>query len=174
MNWWYSLNVSLKLSRADCDAISERVLPIVIVACLAFVVWKGISAFQEKKSPLVVFHTLVCLMAIGVTAMPLCSLTRQLQRDGFWGSDQLFAPIYRNLQPYRLINGYGLFRRMTGVGPLNGDGWAGQPLSVVKRPEIILEGTFEGDEDEWTELSFRWKPGNVYHMPQQVAPHQPR
>jgi len=104
------------------------------------------------------------MLAIGVTAMPLCSLTRLLQSDGFLGSHHLFSPVYRSLQPFRLINGFGLFRRMTGVGSLNGMGWAGQPPSVVERPEIVLEGMFEGGDDEWTELrSFRWKPGGEHH-----------
>jgi len=173
-DWWHDLTISLKLTRADCDVLSDHLLPVAVVACLAIVLWKGVTTFHQEKSPLVVIHTLVCLLAIGVTAMPLCSLTRSLQGHGFWGSKQIFTPLYRTLQPYRLINGYGLFRRMTGVGPSNGDGWAGQTPSVVKRPEIILEGVFEGNENEWTELSFRWKPGNVYGAPQQVAPHQPR
>ena len=173
-DWWYSLSISLKMLRADSDALSERILPIVIVGCMVFVGWKGMSGFRCKMGSLVLVHTLVCVMAVGVTAMPLCSMTQPLRRDGFLGSKQIFEPLWRNLQQYRLINGYGLFRRMTGVGTLTGIGWAGQPPSVVKRPEIILEGLFEGDGEEWTELSFRWKPGNEYNIPRQVAPHQPR
>lgn len=169
-------NVSVKFSKADCDALSERTLPVVIVACLAFVLWKGARRAVHKKSPSVAFHTLVCVLAIGVTALPMCSLTRPLEQNGFWGSKQIFEPFSQAyLRPYQLSNGYGLFRRMTGVGALAGMGWAGQPPSVVARPEIILEGVFEGEEDEaWTELSFRWKPGDEHDMPRQVAPHQPR
>jgi hypothetical protein len=174
-DWWYSLNISMKRFRADYDAMSQALIPLVIVASLAFVLWNGISTFRRKQSPSIIIHTLVCFMAIGVTALPLCSLTRGLNQHTLWGMKQVFVPMYRNAQPYRLINGYGLFRRMTGVGPLNGVGWAGQPPSVVQRPEIILEGVFEGDDrEQWTELSFRWKPGNEDAMPQQVAPHQPR
>lgn len=169
-------NVSLKVSKAHCDAFSEGTLPRVIVACLAFVLWRGAVRAVQNKSPLVACHTLVCVLAIGVTALPLFSLTWTLQQDGFWGSKQIFEPLSQAyLRPYRLSNGYGLFRRMTGVGPLAGRGWAGQLPSVVARPEIIVEGVFEGEEDEaWTELSFRWKPGDEHHMPRQVAPHQPR
>lgn len=169
-------NVSLKVSKAHCDAFSEATLPRVILACLALVLWSGARRAVRKRSPSVAFHTLVCVLAIGVTALPLFSLTWTLEQNGFWGSKQIFEPLSRAyLRPYRLSNGYGLFRRMTGVGPLAGMGWAGQPPSVVARPEIILEGIFEGEEDAaWTELSFRWKPGDEHIMPRQVAPHQPR
>lgn len=174
-DWWYSLNISLKRFRADYDAMSEALIPLVIVASLVFVLWHGIGNFLRKKNPSILIHTLTCLAAIGVTALPLCSLTRELNQHTLWGLKQVFVPMYRNAQPYRLFNGYGLFRRMTGVGPLNGGGWAGQPPSVVQRPEIILEGVFEGDDrEQWTELSFRWKPGDEDDMPRQIAPHQPR
>jgi hypothetical protein len=167
-------NVSMKFTKADIDALSDKSLPVVTVVCLAFALWKGAQRAVRKRSVLGVIHTLVCVVAIGVTAVPLLSLTRPLQERGFWGSKQIFEPLSRAyLRPYRLSNGFGLFRRMTGVGPLVGTGWAGQPPSVVRRPEIILEGLFEGD-DEWTELSFRWKPGDEHAMPRQVAPHQPR
>lgn len=173
-HWWRHLSISLKMSKADCDAFSETVLPYVIVACLLFVLWQGMSSYRRNKNPLTLIHAFGCTVAMGVTALPLCSLTRSLQQDELWGVKQLFVPIYRSVLPYRLVNGYGLFRRMTGVGPLSGSGWAGQPPSVVERPEIVLEGLFEGDDEQWTELSFRWKPGDEYAIPQQVAPHQPR
>ena len=83
-----------------------------------------------------------------------------------------------------MVNGYGLFRRMTGVAPnnehagnLTNVGWGGLPPSIVARPEIILEGMFANPNNgtgEWKELIFRWKPGPVTAMPKQVAPHQPR
>lgn len=173
-DWWNELNISLKISRADCDAFTEQLLPPVVLACLVCVIWTGMNCFRKHKNLLVLLHLLVCIITIGATAVPLCALTRHLQNDGFVGSRDLFVPIYRQLQPYRLINGYGLFRRMTGVGPMKGPGWAGQPPSLVERPEIILEGIFEGETDQWTELSFRWKPGREHERPQQVAPHQPR
>jgi hypothetical protein len=64
---------------------------------------------------------------------------------------------------------------MTGVGPTDPKqlGWAGQPPSIVARPEIIFDARIDNSE-EWRELNFRWKPGNVNVLPIQVAPHQPR
>eukprot|EP00553_Chaetoceros_curvisetus_P002502 CAMPEP_0204616432 /NCGR_PEP_ID=MMETSP0717-20131115/3679_1 /ASSEMBLY_ACC=CAM_ASM_000666 /TAXON_ID=230516 /ORGANISM="Chaetoceros curvisetus" /LENGTH=269 /DNA_ID=CAMNT_0051629679 /DNA_START=901 /DNA_END=1710 /DNA_ORIENTATION=- len=92
-------------------------------------------------------------------------------------------------QSFYISNGYGLFRRMTGVGDATfmmdkrrNDGiewgWAGLPPSVVARPEIILEAQVSQGNDKSVvssrELHFRWKPGDVTQRPQQVAPHQPR
>ncbi|TTN17664.1 Lipase maturation factor 2 [Bagarius yarrelli] len=58
---------------------------------------------------------------------------------------------------YQLVNSYGLFRRMTGVGG---------------RPEVIMEGSMDGST--WTEIDFMYKPGNVSTAPPVVTPHQPR
>ena len=59
------------------------------------------------------------------------------------------------LEPFRIVNGYGLFRVMT-----------------KSRPEIIVEGSSDGDT--WLAYQFRWKPGDVNRPPGWVAPHQPR
>ncbi|KAF4101140.1 hypothetical protein G5714_017572 [Onychostoma macrolepis] len=58
---------------------------------------------------------------------------------------------------YQLVNSYGLFRRMTGVGG---------------RPEVVIEGSM--DRNTWTEIEFMYKPGNMSAAPPVVAPHQPR
>uniref|UniRef100_A0A8C5DWQ3 Lipase maturation factor n=1 Tax=Gouania willdenowi TaxID=441366 RepID=A0A8C5DWQ3_GOUWI len=57
----------------------------------------------------------------------------------------------------QLVNSYGLFRRMTGVGG---------------RPEVVLEGSYDGVT--WKEIEFMYKPGNVSAPPAVVTPHQPR
>ena len=61
-----------------------------------------------------------------------------------------------------VVSWYGLFRRITGVGPRN----------EVARPEIVLEGSRDGQV--WEEYEFHYKPGAVAHRPPMVAPHQPR
>ncbi|XP_027024758.2 lipase maturation factor 2a [Tachysurus fulvidraco] len=58
---------------------------------------------------------------------------------------------------YQLVNSYGLFRRMTGVGG---------------RPEVVMEGSMDGRN--WVEINFMYKPGNVSTAPPVVIPHQPR
>ena len=62
-----------------------------------------------------------------------------------------------------LTSGYGLFRRMTGVGR----------DSTVARPEVVFEVSNDGGQ-HWRELHFRYKPGDVRRAPPWVAPHQPR
>lgn len=53
--------------------------------------------------------------------------------------------IHGKIEHLRLVNSYGLFRRMTGMGG---------------RPEVIIEG---GDniDGPWKEYEFLYKPGNV-------------
>ncbi|XP_077566646.1 lipase maturation factor 2a [Stigmatopora nigra] len=64
---------------------------------------------------------------------------------------------YSLVDRYQLVNSYGLFRRMTGVGG---------------RPEVVIEGSHDGVT--WTEIDFMYKPGNVSAPPPVVTPHQPR
>lgn len=52
---------------------------------------------------------------------------------------------YTQTQQWRLVDGYGLFRRMTGV---------------EGRPEVIIEGS-NSLEGPWQEYEFLYKPGNV-------------
>nr|XP_057932264.1 lipase maturation factor 2a [Doryrhamphus excisus] len=64
---------------------------------------------------------------------------------------------YELVDRYQLVNSYGLFRRMTGVGG---------------RPEVVIEGSNDGVT--WTEIEFMYKPGNMSAPPPVVTPHQPR
>lgn len=64
---------------------------------------------------------------------------------------------YHLVQPYAVVNSYGLFRRMTGVGG---------------RPEVIVQGSRDGKT--WVEYNFTYKPGNLEDRPTFCAPHQPR
>jgi len=58
-------------------------------------------------------------------------------------------------EPFRTVNGYGLFAVMT-----------------TSRPEIVVEGSEDGAT--WRPYAFRWKPGDVLRRPGFVEPHQPR
>jgi hypothetical protein len=68
---------------------------------------------------------------------------------------KLLAAFYKNVEPFRIANGYGLFRVMTKT-----------------RPEITVEGSADGID--WLPYTFRWKPGDIRNPPRWVAPHQPR
>jgi len=65
------------------------------------------------------------------------------------------ASIYARLEPFRIVNGYGLFRVMT-----------------KDRDEIIIEGSEDGID--WHPYEFKWKPGDLKRGPGWCAPHQPR
>ena len=65
---------------------------------------------------------------------------------------QLFT---NELEAFRIVNGYGLFRVMT-----------------KDRDEIVIEGSADGIE--WLPYEFKWKPGDVIRAPGWCAPHQPR
>ena len=60
-----------------------------------------------------------------------------------------------DLEPFRSINSYGLFRVMTTV-----------------RNEIVIEGSNDGLE--WKAYEFEWKPGDLHRAPRFCAPHMPR
>jgi hypothetical protein len=65
------------------------------------------------------------------------------------------AAIYKRVEPFRIANGYGLFRVMT-----------------KDRKEIVIEGSADGID--WLPYEFKWKPGDVTRAPGWCAPHQPR
>ena len=79
-----------------------------------------------------------------------------VQRSGRPSLDLSWSdPVVGWVQPFRSVNGYGLFRVMT-----------------VERPEIVIEGSWDGLQ--WTEWDLRWKPGTPHGRPRLAAPHQPR
>ncbi|MCY3965916.1 MAG: lipase maturation factor family protein [Acidobacteria bacterium] len=65
------------------------------------------------------------------------------------------APLLGVIAPFRSINGYGLFRAMT-----------------TSRPEIVVETSADGAA--WSELAFRFKPGDLNRPPRAAFPHMPR
>jgi hypothetical protein len=67
----------------------------------------------------------------------------------------LLFPITAAVEPFQVVNGYGLFAVMT-----------------TKRPEIIVEGSNDGDT--WRPYEFKYKAGDLRRRPPWVAPHQPR
>lgn len=118
------------------------------------------SKFRASaKSFLVVVGGLIYFAA---SCTALLSLDRSLLRNL---GGKYAVEVYGALSPYHITSGYGLFRRMTGMGD-EGNG------QLVERPEIILLGSNDGEN--WEEFDFRHKPGNVSWVPTIVAPHQPR
>ncbi|NXY54447.1 LMF2 factor, partial [Callaeas wilsoni] len=88
-----------------------------------------------------------------VSLVPFTYIDHESNGKLWPGIHQMFGAVER----FQVVNSYGLFRRMTGVGG---------------RPEVILEGSYDGHS--WMEIEFMYKPGNVSAAPAVVAPHQPR
>lgn len=78
-----------------------------------------------------------------------------LQLAGLFTYLRLSQRILWRISPLLLVNHYGLFARMTTV-----------------RNEIIIEGSMDGNQ--WKSYEFKWKPGDLFAPPKQVAPFHPR
>ena len=188
--------LKLVVTKHDCNDLIEWAIPIVVPSTIVFTAMTGVHCIMNASSARArfgtFFHTFVCCFCISFTAVPLLDLTPEMNQSNLFGVT-LRPSMWRNFRQnsFFVSNGYGLFRRMTGVGStvIVGEhvGWAGLPPSIVARPEIIVDAVIHDFDDEnlldnatatndelWTELKFRWKPGNISQRPLQVAPHQPR
>ncbi len=124
----------------------------------------GFTAVARTRLRWVVTATIL-LLSLSVTAR---ELTRSLPRGPDTPSTTVRvadlvnrvlvdppAPVLRAIAPFRSINGYGLFRAMT-----------------TSRPEIVVETSADGVT--WSELAFRFKPGDLERPPRAAFPHMPR
>ncbi len=91
--------------------------------------------------------------AVVLVPLTLVLLGRQLL--GWNPAPAWLRRAYAALQPFRLVNPYGLFANMT-----------------MSRPEIIVEGSDDGAN--WVPYRFKHKPGRLDAPPRRAAPHQPR
>ncbi len=92
----------------------------------------------------------VCLTAFIAIASGLVSLSQlEIPLPPAGGG------ILHAIDPFRIVNGYGLFAVMT-----------------TERPEILVEGSADGDH--WQAYEFRYKPGDLRRAPPVIAPAQPR
>ena len=89
----------------------------------------------------------VIILAAGFLQLALLFSTQRLPATAF----QLLS----DLEPVRIVNGYGLFAVMT-----------------TTRPEIIIEGSDDGET--WHAYEFKFKPGDPRRAPRWVEPFQPR
>lgn len=117
---------------------------------------------------------LVAAVPLGSMNVPVDALLRSELPNGV-GEAALAR--HAAMQKFSVVSGYGLFRRMTGVGPpgklpAGKPGWGGLPPQTVQVPAIIMEGTVDGKT--WQEIPFRYVQGNTSVAPRRVAPLQPR
>jgi predicted DCC family thiol-disulfide oxidoreductase YuxK len=92
----------------------------------------------------------VIVIAFPINAWLIFSAFKPQGRPPGW-----LTNIYEQLEAFRIVNGYGLFRVMT-----------------KDRCEIVIEGSTDGIN--WAPYEFKWKPGDVKRAPGWCAPHQPR
>ena len=92
----------------------------------------------------------VIVITMPINAWLIFSAFRPQSRPPGW-----VASLYEQMEAFRVVNGYGLFRVMT-----------------RDRCEIVIEGST--DAIEWRPYEFKWKPGDVKRAPGWCAPHQPR
>ena len=100
---------------------------------------------------------LLCLVLFALGGLTFArEINTTLDRAGRSHLDVSWSDeIIRWVQPFRSVNGYGLFRGIT-----------------VERPEILIEASADGAT--WVEWDLPWKPGDPRRAPRLVAPHQPR
>jgi lipase maturation factor 1 len=92
----------------------------------------------------------VIIVTLPLNAWLIFSAFKPQTRPPGW-----LASFYQQLEAFRIVNGYGLFRVMT-----------------KDRREIVIEGSADGID--WLPYEFKWKPGDVKRAPGWCAPHQPR
>lgn len=106
------------------------------------------ASSRELRPPIA--GIVVLVLTLPINAMFLYSAFKP-ERE--W--PRSIATIAGYVEPFRIVNGYGLFRVMT-----------------KSRPEIVIEGSADGID--WRPYEFRWKPGALEKAPRWAAPHQPR
>src|SRR5579862_409430 len=140
-NWFNFQTMLLCLPLFDDQALS-RVLPQRLIRLLPVRRCRFPSAFV--RWPVVLVAAL--LVFLGFVEMD--------QRFGGTPPGWALA-VDRAIEPFRLVNAYGLFAVMT-----------------TSRREIVIEGSEDGTT--WREYEFRYKPGDLARAPPWNIPHQPR
>lgn len=113
---------------------------------------RAATGATSEKEPLIWRHAVT---AIGCTIFFFSALSVWDEATYTRDRTEWSARLNRYVEPFRSINGYGLFRIMT-----------------TERHEIVIEGSPDGKT--WSELAFRWKPGTLDRRPNFIQPHMPR
>jgi len=92
-------------------------------------------------------------VAVPLLLLSADSVLRLFRLEIAW--PKTFVRFLAAAAPFHFAGSYGLFALMT-----------------TERPEIIVEGSYDGMN--WEAYEFKWKPGDVTRAPKFVAPHQPR
>jgi hypothetical protein len=93
--------------------------------------------------------------ALAAVVLPLSLLQMQAHVLGVRSLPGIAVRALQAAQPWRSVNGYGLFANMT-----------------TTRFEIVVEGSNDGET--WLPYAFRYKPGDPLRRPRFIQPHMPR
>lgn len=130
-------------------------LMLVILRCLYKSLVKVKGTLSKLKSLLgTIFFGFVAVWMFCISLVPYTTLDNRVH-SRVW---PIIFHWHRAVDKFHLVNSYGLFRVMTGVGG---------------RPEVSVEGSFSGDSD-WQPYDFYFKPARLDTSPPIVIPHQPR
>jgi len=168
------LDVELVMSSSDIDKYMTDIFPYVCIYAFAVMIWRmcdigdlfkrGCSLSTLLLLALTVVRYLAIFAVFIISIAPLSTVIEV--NEGFAGAKHVLNMsnyLHTATQPFHLASGYGLFRRMTGVGS------GGE----VARPEIDILAKFDTKE-EWVPVPFLFKPGSVTAQPRRNIPHQPR
>jgi len=155
----FTIDASLAFSKQDFDIFLSYSVPAGLVLGGIGLTWSVAVGLMKTNGPRSVTILAVYSAIAGIMfTLSLPSYAGQLDRvtyDKIPGQVKLWD---RRLAHLELHHGYGLFRRMTGVGG---------------RPEVVLEAS-DAVHGPWHEYDFMYKPGNLSVAPKFMLPHQPR
>ncbi|XP_068973628.1 lipase maturation factor 2-like [Bombus flavifrons] len=163
-NW--TIQSDIAFTQEQFDYVLSRTIPISIsigIISLAFTVVNAlvtsllaIKGIQNKILATFVtsLYTAAVCFIFAISIVPYATLHHSYNST----IPVQLKQIQGKVEHLHLVNSYGLFRRMTGVGG---------------RLEVIIEGSNDID-GPWKEYEFLYKPGNVNNSLPFVAPHQPR
>ncbi|XP_067129726.1 lipase maturation factor 2-like isoform X2 [Centruroides vittatus] len=133
-------------------AFSKREFLVFIKKILPVTIWIGVLSLSANI--LIALYSGVAVWMFSISLIPHTIIDRSSQQN-LW---PVVRTWHSRVDKFNLVNSYGLFRRMTGVGG---------------RPELVIEGS-NSLHSGWNEYHFLYKPGNLTCKPAFIIPHQPR
>lgn len=127
------------------------------VLCIILIPDVYLEHFFSKITPQELPQMVNIILQITVSLIGSALIALQLMNlwNHFFWNNRIFSNWLAHLQPFFLVNRYGIFAVMT-----------------TDRIEIVVEGSHDGVE--WKEYAFRYKPSEVNRRPRRISPYQPR
>jgi hypothetical protein len=152
LEWWYGSRIRTAIDYQDLEkymlpaclfAIGITVVNIISTSLLQiWIEWYSTKATYKKVYNILmnILFQFIALVIILMSCRPLkavANIEYLLNDKDISKVINMISPKTENLH---IFNGYGLFRRMTGVGSWSPRFGQEKDISIVSRPEIILEG----------------------------------